>query len=58
MELEITEKKATAILSEDEQKMLNALRELSRGHVMVLSEKAGIPAFKARAVLSLARYPR
>ena len=50
--LEAQTQKTAVSLSEDEQKMLNALRELSRGHVMVLAEKAGIPAFKARAVLS------
>lgn len=50
--LQANEQKKAVALSADEQSMLNALRELSCAHIMVLAEKSGVPAFKARAVLS------
>lgn len=39
-------------LTEDEEKLVNALRELGEGHAAALAAKAGVPVFKARAVLS------
>ncbi len=47
----IKEKTAIA-LTLDEEKMLTALEDMSEGHIIELSAKAGIPAFKAKAVLS------
>ncbi len=40
------------VLSEEEAKLLDVLKELSEAHVSELSEKSGIPLFKARALLS------
>lgn len=45
-------KKAAPTLSADEQKLYEALQELCEGHISELSEKSGVPTFKARAVLS------
>ena len=45
-------KKPRGTLSADEEKLLSALKTLSEAHINELSEKSGIPAFKARAVLS------
>ena len=45
--------KACAItLSADEEKMLTALKDCAEEHATVLAQKAGIPVFKAIAVLS------
>ena len=44
--------KPSAILSADEEKLLTALRALTEAHVNELSLSAGVPLFKARAVLS------
>ncbi len=52
MGITITQKKASVVLTADEEKMLSALKDMSEGHIIELSAKAGIPAFKAKAVLS------
>ena len=48
----VSERKAEVALTENEQKLLIALRELGDGHLTDLAEKTGIPVFKARALLS------
>ncbi len=48
----LSEKRAAPTLSPDESKLYAALQELCEGHIVELSEKSGVPAFKARAVLS------
>ena len=50
--INLLEKKREYVLSAEEKKMLEALKELSEAHVSELSAKAGIPVFKARAILS------
>ena len=44
--------KPKVALTADEQKLYEAVKELSDGHVSEISAKAGIPAFKARGMLS------
>ena len=44
--------KAAPTLTEEERKLYEALKELCEGHITELSAKSGVPAFKARAVLS------
>ena len=44
--------KPRVALSEDEEKLVQALRDTSGAHVAVLAQKTGIPLFKARALLS------
>lgn len=39
-------------LSQDEQKLYQALQDLGESHISALSQKSGVAAFKARAVLS------
>ncbi len=46
------EKKPQIPLSADEEKLFNALREIGEAHINQLSQQAGLPVFKARAVLS------
>ena len=48
---ERVEKKEIA-LSEDEERLYQALQDLGESHVSALSQKSGVPIFKARAVLS------
>lgn len=48
----VSERKTEVKLTENEQKLLIALRELGDGHLTEFSEKTGIPVFKARALLS------
>lgn len=50
--IEISQTKRAVDLSADEEKMLCAVKELCEGHVSELSQKSGLPSFKARAVLS------
>lgn len=50
--IEMTETKKEMALSLDEEKMLCAVKELCEGHISELSQKSGLPSFKARAVLS------
>lgn len=52
MKITLTPKAQTVALTADEEKMFSALAELSEAHVTELSAKSGVPAFKARAVLS------
>ena len=40
------------VLTEEERRMWQALTDMSEGHVSELASKSGIPAFKARSVLS------
>ncbi len=47
-----SQNKPTITLTADEQKLYEALRELSEGHIGELAAKAGVPAFKARSILS------
>lgn len=48
----VSERKTEVMLTENERKLLIALRELGDGHLTDLAEKTGIPVFKARALLS------
>ena len=51
--INLEEKKMLAIqLNADEAKVLTVLRNLSEGHIMDIAAESGIPAFKAKAVLS------
>ena len=50
--INLEEKKSAVVLTADEEKMLTALRELGEGHITELAVKSGVPAFKAKAVLS------
>ena len=50
--IEKSQSKPTVTLSADEQRLYDALRELSEGHIGELALKAGVPAFKARSILS------
>lgn len=50
--IEASETKKAVSLSADEEKMLEAVKELCEGHIAELSQKSGLPSFKARAVLS------
>ena len=50
--VDTSKKKAAPPLTAEESKLYEALKELCEGHVAELSEKSGIPVFKARAVLS------
>lgn len=50
--LVLSAEKPRAALTADEQKLFEALRECSEGHLNELSERSGIPVFKARALLS------
>ena len=52
MGITYTEKKTAVVLTADEERMWQALQDMSEGHIVELSAKAGIPAFKAKAVLS------
>ena len=51
-EIELGKSKALPALSADEQSLYKALQDLCEGHIQELSLKSGVPAFKARAVLS------
>ena len=50
--VEYSEKKQRVSLTEAEEQMLGALKELGDGHITEISAKAGVPVFKARGVLS------
>lgn len=50
--VEYSEKKQQIALTEAEEQMLSALKELGEGHIAEISAKAGVPVFKARGVLS------
>ena len=50
--IEKTEVKTAVTLSADEEKMYEALKDMSEGHLSELAARAGIPPYKARAVLS------
>lgn len=50
--IELNDKKAAPTLTEEENKLYAALQALCEGHILELSAKAGVPAFKAKAVLS------
>lgn len=50
--VQMQEQKPQLLLSEDEQKLYEALQSLGESHVGVLSQSSGMPIFKARAVLS------
>lgn len=50
--VEYTERKSAISLTETEEQMLGALKELGEGHITEISAKSGTPVFKARAVLS------
>lgn len=52
MDIDLSEPQTQTRLSADEEKLYRALQELTEGHISELSEKSGIPVFKARAVLS------
>ena len=50
--VEYSEKKEQIALTEAEEQMLGALKELGEGHIAEISAKSGVPVFKARGVLS------
>ena len=50
--MDVSETKTSVELSADEEKVYNALKELSEGHINELSLATGIPVFKLRALLS------
>jgi DNA processing protein len=50
--IEKTQETPKATLTADEEKMYEALKDMSEGHLSDLAAKAGIPPYKARAVLS------
>lgn len=50
--VEYTEHKTVILLTDTEEQMLGALKELGEGHIMELSAKSGVPAFKVRGVLA------
>lgn len=50
--VKLVEKKTDVTLTADEAKLLAALRQQGEGHLTELSEKTGVPVFKARALLS------
>lgn len=50
--IEKNERQKAVALSLDEEKLYEALRDFGEGHIGELALRAGIPAFKARAVLS------
>lgn len=52
VEIPKANKSTAPTLTNDEQKMLSALQETGEEHISILSQKSGVPIFKARAVLS------
>ncbi len=52
MGIDLSKSQPKILLTADEEKLYEALRELGEGHITQISEKSGIPSFKARAVLS------
>lgn len=50
--IKTTTKEPVVDLTGDERNLYEALRELSEGHIGELAAKAGVPAYKARSVLS------
>ena len=50
--LDLSKAEKVVALTADEEKIYGVLQELSEGHIAEISEKAGIPSFKARALLS------
>ncbi len=50
--INLIEKKSKLALSDDETRLYTVLKELGESHISELSAKSGVPAFKARAVLS------
>jgi DNA processing protein len=52
MGISLQEKAQKISLTADEEKMLAALKDSAEEHITALSQKSGVPVFKARAVLS------
>ena len=50
--IELQNQAPMVALNGDEERMLTALKEMSEGHLSELAQRAGIPPYKARAVLS------
>lgn len=50
--IESTQEKMVIELTQEEEKLLLALKTLTEGHISELSAKAGVPVFKARTLLS------
>lgn len=50
--LDLSQTRKTIQLTADEEKIYRVLQEISEGHISEISEKAGVPSFKARALLS------
>lgn len=50
--VEYTERKTAVTLTQAEEQIWTALKELGEGHIVEISAKSGAPTFKARAVLS------
>lgn len=50
--LDLSQAEQNLHLTADEEKIYRILQEITEGHISEISEKSGIPSFKARAVLS------
>ena len=50
--INLVEEKPKIVLTSDEEKLYEALKDMSEGHINELAAKSGVPAFKARGVLS------
>lgn len=50
--VDLSSKKRTVTLSEDENKVYLALKDCAEGHITELAVKAGVPTYKIRAILS------
>lgn len=50
--LDLTKAEKAVDLTADEEKIYRVLQDITEGHISEISEKAGVPGFKARAVLS------
>lgn len=52
LKIDLSQTQKTLVLSADEEKLYRVLQEMTEGHIAELSERSGVPSFKARAVLS------
>ena len=52
LDLDLSQTSKAMDLTADEERIYRVLQEIAEGHISEISEKAGIPVFKARAVLA------
>ena len=52
LHVDLSKQEKAVSLSADEEKIYRVLQEVTEGHIAEISEKSGVPSFKARAVLS------